>query len=408
MDERYQRWLADGIAAARAGDAERARANLLRVVERDDRNVQAWYWLSRIVDDPREREICLENVLALDPGHMAVHADLAELRRQRAEAERVKLFSREAVVAAIPRTAAEELASEAAIEPLPCPYCAGIAPAQARHCPDCHRPLYHRRPKSKKHSVYSLGLVAFWFALANYAWLGLAAYYFLSMVTPAGEGSLLAGDTVAVVRDLLGIEAQGPAMPDLPLLPVLLAGSLIFGLSLVVAWGLYRRRRAFYWLTVGLIVVYPLAVVYRVASTGAFSLLGVAIDLLLFLPFIGLAFMAYDEFAWLEERLDASVDRDVDSHSALYVRGQAYAGRGMWAKAAAHWSRAVMMSAGNVDYRLALASACANLGQFDRAREHLAAARQITPDSPEVQALAARISTLSSPRQPAGENALRS
>ena len=80
----------------------------------------------------------------------------------------------------------------------------------------------------------------------------------------------------------------------------------------------------------------------------------------------------------------------------------------MWAKAAAHWSRAVMMSAGNVDYRLALASACANLGQFDRAREHLAVARQIAPDNPEVHALAARISALSSPRQPAGENSLRS
>jgi tetratricopeptide (TPR) repeat protein len=396
LDERHQRWLEEGIAAARSGDAERARANLLRVVEVDARNVQAWYWLGRVVQDPHEREICLENVLALDPGHMALQDELAQVRRQMAETDRVEVFSANDLAAAIPRTAEERLASEAAIEPLPCPYCAGITGAQARLCIHCHQPLYLRRPKSKKHSVYSLGLVALWFALANYTWLGLVGYYFLSTVTSARQGSPEGGGALNVLRNLLGIEGRGPTMPELPLLPVLLAGGLIFGLSLLVAWGLYRRRRAFYWLTVGLIMVYPLVIVYRVASTGALTLLGVAIDLLLFLPFVSLAFMAYDEFTTVEERLDASVDRDVDSHSALYIRGQSYAGQGMWAKAAAHWSRAVAMSAGNIDYRLALALACTNLGQFDRAREHLVAARQIAPDNAEVHALAARLSNLSS------------
>jgi len=36
------------------------------VVEADEGVVQAWYWLSRVVEAPHERRICLENVLALD------------------------------------------------------------------------------------------------------------------------------------------------------------------------------------------------------------------------------------------------------------------------------------------------------------------------------------------------------
>jgi len=58
--------LQEGIAAARAGRVERARFYLQRVVEADEGVVQAWYWLSRVVETPHERRICLENVLALD------------------------------------------------------------------------------------------------------------------------------------------------------------------------------------------------------------------------------------------------------------------------------------------------------------------------------------------------------
>ena len=76
---------------------------------------------------------------------------------------------------------------------------------------------------------------------------------------------------------------------------------------------------------------------------------------------LGFAFMAHDEFAWVERRLDGSVDKDVASHSALYARGRVYAQRRMWAKAAAHWSKAAALSPGHPDYRLALASAYINL-----------------------------------------------
>jgi Flp pilus assembly protein TadD len=91
----------------------------------------------------------------------------------------------------------------------------------------------------------------------------------------------------------------------------------------------------------------------------------------------------------VEHRLDASVDRDVESHSALYSRGRELAEQGMWAKAAAHWSKAVALSPGHPEYRTTLASAYINLDQPERAWEHLAQAQQIEPNNPRVRELAA-------------------
>lgn len=59
--------LADAIAAVRAGHREQARAALLQILEADDRNEQAWLWLSGVLDTPEERRVCLENVLTINP-----------------------------------------------------------------------------------------------------------------------------------------------------------------------------------------------------------------------------------------------------------------------------------------------------------------------------------------------------
>ena len=379
--------LQEGVAAVQAGQSQRGRACLLRVVAADERNVQAWYWLSRVADSPEEREICLENVLALDPGHTAVQAELAELRRQLAHTGAASLPAREAIDSEIPRTSLEQRIADAAVEPFLCPYCGAETGALDRQCGACGRDLYISKPRSKDHSIYSLGLVVVWFALANHAWLALTAYYILSGLSAAAQASSGAHRTLATLGQLLGLEGGETLLLDLPLTPVLLLGAAVFGLSLVIAWGLYRRIRFFYWLTVTLVLLYPLVIVYRLATVGTVPVLGLAVEGLFFLLTIGCTFLAYDEFAWVEQRLDASVDRDVDSHSALYTRGWQHADRGMWAKAAAHWSRAVPLSPGHPDYRTALALAYINLNQPQRAREHLHEAQRIEPDNPRVHQL---------------------
>ena len=81
--ENADRLLREGIAAAKAGQRERARDLLMRVVEQDEENVSAWLWLSGVVDSLDDQEICLENVLALDPDNEAARKGLASVRKQK-------------------------------------------------------------------------------------------------------------------------------------------------------------------------------------------------------------------------------------------------------------------------------------------------------------------------------------
>ena len=71
-----------GTGAARDGDREQARFFLDWVLRDDptpEQSATAWYWLSRIADDPAEQRRCLEQVLALDPLHPEARRDLALL-----------------------------------------------------------------------------------------------------------------------------------------------------------------------------------------------------------------------------------------------------------------------------------------------------------------------------------------
>jgi hypothetical protein len=70
-----------GIAAAKAGENDRARAALLKVIEQDERNEQAWLWLSGVVDSQEDRRICLENVLAINPNNTRAQAGLRLLEQ---------------------------------------------------------------------------------------------------------------------------------------------------------------------------------------------------------------------------------------------------------------------------------------------------------------------------------------
>jgi hypothetical protein len=59
----------EGVSAYRAGRKDEARALLLRAVEIDQYNEQAWLWLSAVVESPEEQRTCLENVITINPGN---------------------------------------------------------------------------------------------------------------------------------------------------------------------------------------------------------------------------------------------------------------------------------------------------------------------------------------------------
>lgn len=61
--------LRQGIDAARAGNNADARALLERVVQQDQRNERAWFWLAAVVDNVEQKRICLGNVLTINPNN---------------------------------------------------------------------------------------------------------------------------------------------------------------------------------------------------------------------------------------------------------------------------------------------------------------------------------------------------
>jgi hypothetical protein len=62
-------WLQAGIAAAQSGQQEEARYRLLDVVEQDQTNETAWYWLYQVSERADDKRICLENLVLLNPNN---------------------------------------------------------------------------------------------------------------------------------------------------------------------------------------------------------------------------------------------------------------------------------------------------------------------------------------------------
>jgi ribosomal protein S27E len=77
--------LSRGLAAAQSGDprdrheAEHYLEWVLRTDADQDQQMEAWYWLSRIADDPKRKRECLENVLAMRPTHPDARREMAIL-----------------------------------------------------------------------------------------------------------------------------------------------------------------------------------------------------------------------------------------------------------------------------------------------------------------------------------------
>ena len=61
-----EQWLQEGITAAKAGQVEQARFRLLDVVEQQQTNEVAWYWLYHVFDNVDDKRICLENLIILN------------------------------------------------------------------------------------------------------------------------------------------------------------------------------------------------------------------------------------------------------------------------------------------------------------------------------------------------------
>lgn len=82
MKGEIERLLERGIEAAQAGEDERARDLLIHVIELDERNEDAWLWLSFVVDQIADQIVCLENILTINPNDQDAAEDLDRLLRE--------------------------------------------------------------------------------------------------------------------------------------------------------------------------------------------------------------------------------------------------------------------------------------------------------------------------------------
>ncbi len=111
MDPETQNLLDEGIAALRAGRKDEARSKLMQVIKADERNEYAWLYLSEAVDSDEDRQICLENVLTINPANERAETELKALENK---------MAREAARSVV------------------CPACGTINPPGSQRCLNCY------------------------------------------------------------------------------------------------------------------------------------------------------------------------------------------------------------------------------------------------------------------------------
>ncbi|MFP4321159.1 MAG: tetratricopeptide repeat protein, partial [Anaerolineales bacterium] len=70
------------VQAYKANQKATAKELLLKAVDMDEHNEQAWMWMSAVVDSLEEQQICLENVLSINPNNERAQKGLAVINQK--------------------------------------------------------------------------------------------------------------------------------------------------------------------------------------------------------------------------------------------------------------------------------------------------------------------------------------
>ena len=399
--------LEQGISAALTGRREEARALLTQVVEADDRNEQAWLWLSGLVEAPEEMRTCLENVLHLNPANPKAQQGIAWLEQRHG----ARPVADVAAIDALPEQSAPAVGDQSVpAEPLPldmpnpdavlavaelapindaCPYCGAAASPEAKRCSSCGKQLMMRAAGDQKRSKALTTLGGLWSIGGIFSLLG-AALVVAVLVMLQRNGSFYGITIAALAKSGVSIAS----------LYSRLLGGVVYGVfQLVIARGLLKRKR-WAWIVTAvlqvlqllatLLIVVFFAVLSRMVLAGlpggtsqSSSPLGTVFFILVILLFVPqiiallLLFFSYgDVFAPMQRQV---LSLGVVSPATHYNNGLDYKNRGMWYMAAQEWATAVKHAPLEPNFLHALGLAFVQLGQFDRARITLDFARQVAP-----------------------------
>lgn len=372
-----ERLLAAGIRAARVNQHDKARDLLMRVLELDEENEEAWLWLSNSVDDIEDKRVCLENVLTLNPENAIAPLRLRELDDRSAAfaaGERAQMTNQPLGGAlktpyhpyAQPTVSRyEDVWSQD--KPL-CAFCATPVHQNQWRCGNCWRKLAVKVPTYARPSQYFEWLMIY---------LALADLLLIGFFVLVGRFGVLPN-----LRFLLGGQQQ----------QLVVLGALIVPL-LVLTFGAYFRKPWAYWLLMVHLGLQLLAILGFAATSfgifvGTFFYMAPAYVLHGLLFYI--LYRAWPDFEQRSFRRLAFVPAGLISPYELDKQANLLAQKGQWANAIMHWRRANSYSGGNGFYQWRLGRAYARLGFYRRAVDELSEAVQRLVGEDKAQAQAQR------------------
>ena len=401
-DGTVQTWLRAGITAVKNGNRSQGRDLLEKVLEVDERNEQAWLWLSGAVETAEERQICLENVLAINPDNALAKKGLAKLAQASHAADgpgKTQIVRREyAPVStaaallypesqvktwewrdptAVPdnRTTTGYRASESYSDvwtqdvPL-CGYCAQALSAEDGRCPQCKKQLI---VKTFRYPNASPSLTVFWVLL-----LGVGQLLLLQMLY-----NILAQKNFAAA----------------------IGNGLVMVWFVALAFGVHFRQS---WAHI--IAIYSLTAIILVsllrwvlppdlATLGLESLdpaiqnfvqplttgLGETLRLFILVGAVLALFYAIvkagPDFDRVAVRQVATLTKGPKTAADFNAAATQLARNGLWATAVLHWQNAAAKAPQNIGYQESLGKAYATLGFFERSLDVLQSAQQRTGSS---------------------------
>ncbi|KAB8143862.1 hypothetical protein F8S13_08145 [Chloroflexia bacterium SDU3-3] len=421
--------LSDAMAAARAGRREEARALLMRVLETDERNAQAWLWLSGVVDDPEEMRVCLDNVLHLEPSNPHALKGIAILDQKygRPQAREVgqpadaPAAPAEAAAPATPAPAAEVAAPAAEVatpaappsEPMaapavadvevarpapaapvagdaaPCPCCGAMMPLKLRRCTQCSRPMLLHTPPNPEEGSRSLTLLAFLWVLPV-----IIAFVFVIF---------LWGPIMNSRVDLL--------LDGASRIIVLIILSVISLPAILIARGLFLRRRWAFIVAVILLGLNTLGFLQRVVEfvimvaqsddiqmLTSSTMIMVLMLVVLVISFLWISFQGFLLYRGYPKVFGSKVRfvHTVGAGTAAehYNTGIALKEQGMWYAAMQEWEAAAYGDAANVQYLHALGLAYAQVKQRAKAISTLEHAITLAPNDQRLRETYQMVQTL--------------
>ncbi|MBN1485415.1 MAG: hypothetical protein JXA37_11910 [Chloroflexia bacterium] len=396
--QRVQHLLQQGIESAQKGWVKEANQYLRRVVELDERNVTAWLWLSSVVGNLDEMEVCLQNVLAIDPDNAAAQRGLEQVQQQKSE-HAPKFVEATAAAPSIGATDILEALpgddlTKKDVPPTPsneygCPYCGKPTDPEDERCPSCRGNLWVRFRQQEHRSTW------FWVALTmqifTTAWYFLTLFLLLAalIILLEFEYGIEFRNPLAIMRVYFGATSGIP--PDivqkiLQTIPRALFFSLLLpvGFSAAVLVGLLFRWRPAYFAFLAN-ALYTVVIAFA-TTLNKYGPGGLIMGTGLFFPILSLvaAFQMRDDFFMEKRRILLRTDPDISGGLGYLVRGREYARLKMWALAAVHLERATGQMPHEVEGCIWLALSYIETDRYDSAKWALDQARRINTNDPRI------------------------